>query len=131
MQSLHFYLRLPTLVSVCYPSLTRQRTLIVSVYNWSSIYDHEFIFMFAVPVAMLRVMNSRIINLWLTDDEWVWEGDKLPCKFNDFSKMVFITSLQGFFHFLEGFITRYVTVNLKKGTTIVQQFKRRILHVLH
>ena len=57
--------------------------------------------MLAVPVAMLRVMNLGIKFLWLADDEWVWEGHKLPCEFNDFPKMIFMTS-QSFFYFLTG-----------------------------
>ena len=104
------YLQLPTLVSGCYPSLTSQSTLIVSVYNWSSKY--QFIFLLAIPVAKLRVMNLGIKFLWLADDEWVWEGHKLPCKFNDFPKVVFMTALQGFFHFLEGFSTQHFPIHL-------------------
>ena len=101
--------------NVCYPSLASQDTLIVSVYNWSSVY--KVITALAIPVAMLGIMNLAIIFLWLADDEWIRKGHKLPCEFNDFLKMVFTTALQGFFHFLEGFITRYFTVHLKKERT--------------
>ena len=103
------YLRLPALASVCYPSFTSQRPLIVLVYNWSSI--HEFIFTLAIPVAMLRVMNLGIKFLWLADNEWVWEGHKLPCKCNGFPKVIFVTS-QGFFHFLAAFRTQYFPIHL-------------------
>ena len=69
--------------------------------------------MLAIPVAKLLLMDLGIKFLWLADDEWIWEGHKLPCEFNDFSKIVFITSVQGFFHFLEGIITTNFTGYLK------------------
>ena len=58
-----------------------------------------------IPVTKLWLMDLRIKFLWLVDNEWIWEGHKLPCELNDFPKMVFFAALQGFFHFLEGFIT--------------------------
>ena len=98
--------------SVCYPSLASQSTLIVSVYNWSSIY--KVTTPLAVPVAMLGIMNLGIKFLWLAGDEWLRKGHKLPCEFNDFPKMVFVTALQGFFHFFAGFMTWDFTVHLNR-----------------
>ena len=89
--------------SGCYPSLASQGTLIVSVYNWSGVY--KVFTPLAIPVPMLRIMNLGIIFLWLADDEWLRKGHKLPCEFNGFPKMVFVTALQGFFHFFAGFLT--------------------------
>ena len=89
--------------SGCYPSLASQSTLIVSVYNWSGVY--KVFTPLAIPVAMLRIMNLGIIFLWLADDEWLRKGHKLPREFNGFPKMVFVTALQGFFHFFAGFLT--------------------------
>ena len=57
-----------------------------------------------IPVTILFAMDPVIETLWLADNEGVWEGDKLPCEFNNFPKVVFMTAHQRFFHFLEGSI---------------------------
>ena len=50
-----------------------------------------------VPVTKLFTVDVVVKNLWLADNEWLWDGHKLPCKFNDFPKMVFSATLQDVF----------------------------------
>ena len=70
-----------------------------------------------LPVAKLWAMSVIIKTLWLANNEWVWEGNKFPCKCNGFSEMVFMAALQGFFYFVESFILWDFTVYLKKKST--------------
>ena len=79
---------------------------------------------------MLGVMNLGIKFLWLADDEWILEGHKLPCEFNDFPKMVFTASLQYFFHLLVSFSTQLFPIYLqgrKLHAYIILSWKCRIL----
>ena len=63
-------------------------------------------------------MDFGIKFLRLADNQWVWEGNKFQCKFNDFpNKVVFMAALQGPPHFLNSFSPQYFMVYLKQDIT--------------
>ena len=67
-----------------------------------------------IPVSIFWGMDMVVETVWLADNEWIWEGHKLPCEFNNVPKMIFITALKVFFNLLEGSITGYFMDYLEK-----------------